>query len=89
MVKKDEQIYTSNPTNGYVSRWRGGFFGCLGCGSDNHRFASCSKKTSRKSTNRDQTAQKNNNNNKEARWYAILFMLTILLSNPKKQCLLI
>ena len=44
VVKKDDHSYPSNPTNGYVSRWRDGFFGCLGCGSDNHRFASCSKK---------------------------------------------
>ena len=44
VVKKDGYKYPSNPTNGYVSRWRDGFFGCLGCGSDNHRFVSCSKK---------------------------------------------
>ena len=44
VVKKDGHSYPSNPTNGYVSRWRDGCFGCLGCGSDNHRFASCSKK---------------------------------------------
>ena len=44
VVKKDGHNYPSNPTNSYVSRWRDGFFGCLRCGSDNHRFASCSKK---------------------------------------------
>ena len=44
VVKKDGHSYPDNPTDGYVSRWRDGFFGCLGCGSDNHRFASCSKK---------------------------------------------
>ena len=43
VVKKDGHNYPSNPTNSYVSRWRDGFFGCLGCGSDNHQFASCSK----------------------------------------------
>ena len=44
VVKKDGHSYPSNPTNGYVSRWRDGFFGYLGCGSDNHRFTSYSKK---------------------------------------------
>ena len=138
--KKDDHSYPSNPTNGYVSRWRDGFFGCLGCGSDNHRFTSYSKKndsdskhffwqellahvpstikrasehirpsllqsnptsisnvtannncilintanTSRKRTDRDQTAQKDNNKNKEARWYAIFVHINNILSNPKK-----
>ena len=44
IVKKDGHSYLSNLTNGYVSRWHDGFFGCLGCGSDNHQFVSCSKK---------------------------------------------
>ena len=44
VIKKDEHSYPSNPTNTFVSRWRDGFFGYLGCGSDNHLFASCSKK---------------------------------------------
>ena len=44
VVKKYEHSYPSNSTNGYVSCWRDGFFGCLGCGSDEHRFASYSKK---------------------------------------------
>ena len=37
-TKKDGKHYPRNPTNGYVSRWPDGFHGCLGCGSDDHRF---------------------------------------------------
>ena len=44
VAKKDEHSYPSNPTNCYVSCWRDRFFGCLGCGSNNHRFVSFSKK---------------------------------------------
>ena len=41
VIKKNGFSYTKNPTNGYVSRWRDGVRGCLACGSDIHRFASC------------------------------------------------
>ena len=44
VVKKDGYSYPSNPTNGYASRRRDGFYGCLGYGSYTHRSASCSKK---------------------------------------------
>ena len=44
VIKKDGKSYPRNPTNNYVSRWPDGFFGCLGCGSDTHRFAVCSQR---------------------------------------------
>ena len=44
-VKKDGFSYPQNPTNGYISRWRDGFRGCLSCGSDTHRFASCTSRS--------------------------------------------
>ena len=40
-VKKDGFSYPQNPTKGYISRWRDDFRGCLTCGSNTYRFASC------------------------------------------------
>ena len=37
--------YLQNPTNGYISHWRDGFRGCLACGSETHRFVSCTLKS--------------------------------------------
>ena len=44
VIIKDGFRYPKNPTNGYVSRWCGDFRGCLACGSDIYRFASCSSR---------------------------------------------
>ena len=46
-TKKVGKHYPRNPTNGYVSRWPDGFYDCLGCGSDNHRFAMCPQRTNK------------------------------------------
>ena len=44
VIKKDGKSYSRNPTNGYISHWPDGVFGCLGCDSDTHRFAVCSQR---------------------------------------------
>ena len=46
-TKKDGKQYPRNPTNGYISRWPDGFHGCLGCGSDDHRFAMCPQRSNK------------------------------------------
>ena len=44
-VKKGGFSYPQDPTNGYISRWRDDFRGCLACGSEAHRLASCTLKS--------------------------------------------
>ena len=41
LVKKDGKSYLKNPTNGYISRFPNGFFGCLSCGASSHQFKEC------------------------------------------------
>ena len=41
VVKQDGKSYPQNPSNGYVSKYPDGFFGCLGYGSSTHRFRKC------------------------------------------------
>ena len=38
VVKEGGKSYLRNHTNGYVSKFTDGFFGCLGCGSNSYIF---------------------------------------------------
>ena len=47
LVKGDDyKMYPQNPNTQYISRFAVGFFGCLGCGSESHKFRECPQKSS-------------------------------------------